>query len=270
MQSRLKSLWRLSYSLSFLNDLQSLPTFSAALPSAVLKRSLSDLSHQSTVRLQGVTTISPVNDPFEFCSSSSSLSTPTAPAAASSSSGVSQQNASAPVVAEDLMERCPVMRNPEEILGSIYYQLEFLLTSSASSSGSDQSQSLFAILEIPATYPLRTPQILLTPRSNSSAPSTQCYSHVTTLRAIEQEVNAGCLLFFENCPELLMNNEHVEGALDSILSIQLSTLFSLLSSGATFDHSSNAPPAGAGAVIGKNRSSKVLSKMYGRHFNGTA
>lgn len=255
IQSRLKSLWRLSYSLSSLNDFQSLPTFF----DAPMRRSQSDLQ-QATVRLQGVSTISPTNDPFAFRSGSSAV------LATSSSSdpllnvedGNHQQDV---ILVEDMMERSPVVRDPDETCGSLYYQLDFSITC-----GSTQ-QSLFAILEIPPTYPLRTPQILLTPRSSSSAPTTHSYSYVTTLRAIEQEVNAGCLLFFETSTELLMNSEHLEGALDSVLSIQLSTLLSLLSSGASIAPSALVPAA---AVIGKNRSSRSLSKMYGRHFNGTA
>ena len=251
IQSRLQSLWRLSYSLSSLNDLQSLPTFF----DAPMRRSQSDLQ-QAIVRLQGVSTISPTKDPFEFRSSSSSVST-------TSSSSDPQLNVSEQdvILVEDMMERSPVVRNPDEIRGSLYYQLDFSITC-----GSTQ-QSLLAILEIPPTYPLRTPQILLTPRSSSSAPSTHSYSYVTTLRAIEQEVNAGCLLFFETSPELLMNSERLEGALDSVLSIQVATLISLLSSGASIAPSATVPVA---AVIGKSRSSRSLSKMYGRHFNGTA
>jgi hypothetical protein len=228
------------------------------------------MSQQANVRLQGVSTISPTNDPFEFRSTSSSSASFSSDPLPDSGEVNEKQEA---LLVEDMMERSPVVRNPEDTLGSIYYQLDFLITCGGSSSNTSAGtnptqQSLFVILEIPPSYPLRTPQFLLTPRSSSSAPPTQCYSQVTTLRAIEQEVNAGCLLFFETSPELLMSSEHLEGALDSVLSIQLSTLISCLSSGATFDHS--LAPAPAAAVIGKNRSSRALSKMYGRHFHGTA
>jgi hypothetical protein len=258
MQSRLRSLTRLSYALSFLDtDLKSLPTFGPPLPTAIRR---SDLSGRVVdVRLQGMTTLSPTSDPFEF------------PSAVRSRSQLGNDSDETPPVTSDvegMKERFTVGRDRNEVTGCVYYQLDLSL-----SSGNDQ-QSLFALLEIPPNYPLRTPQVLLTPRTASSAPSTHSYAYLSTLRSIEQEVNAGCLLFFENSANsenIISKSELLEEALDSVLSLQISTLVSLLSSGATFDEPVVTTGGNTVAFAGKNRNgskSGGLTKLYGRNYLG--
>lgn len=232
--------------------MRSLPTFSSIFSSSIKKVE----SNRANVRLQGVSSISPTNDPFE-----SRLVTSTITEGFEDDAQVTSDMT-------DMIERNPASRNPEDLIGYVYYQLEFSVTV-----GTDQ-QSIFAVLEIPPNYPLRTPQFLLTPRSTSVS-STQSYSYISTLRAFEQEVNVGCLLALENLGESFFNkNEKLEEALDNILSVQLSTLLALFTSGATFDNSNhpmnslNAADRSTGNVIGRNRNSSVLSKLYGRSYLG--
>lgn len=144
----------------------------------------------------------------------------------------------------------------------IYYRLQLLLTYYG------EEQLLNVILAIPSNYPLKTPQFLLSSRksSNSSSGFNQSYNATTTLKAIEQEINAGCLLYFENMKsEVISNNYTLEELLDSILSFQIRVLYSLLSSGATFGVVSN---SSLGSLVGKNRRSNLLTQLYGKRFVG--
>lgn len=235
--------------------MKSLPIFSNILSSSIKKND----SNRANVRLQGITAISPTNDPFD----SRSLTQ-------SPIEGCDDTPQVLPNMV-DMIERSPTTRNPEDLLGFLYYQLELSV-----SSGNDQ-QSIFAVLEIPSNYPIRTPQILLTPRTSSSVTSsTHSYSYTSTLRTIEQEVNVGCLCLLENLMNdtILNNHEKLEEALDSILSIQFSTLTALLATGATFETSASslsttsAPDRMNSAVTGRNRSSSALSKLYGKNCFG--
>jgi hypothetical protein len=251
----------LSFALSLLDpdlkSLDALPSFGPPLPSAVRRTDLS--GRVVDVRLQGMTTLSPTNDPFEFPSAAqfSPQQVIGCDETPERGSGV-----------EDMEERFSVGREADEVFGCVYYQLDLSL-----SSGSEQ-QSLFVLVEIPPNYPLRTPRVLLAPRTASSAPSTHSYASLSALRSIEQEVNAGCLLFFENSSDSFLNkNELLEEALDSVLSLQMSTLVSLLATGATFDQAASVTPATdngtPGSTICKSGNGRsALSKLYGRNYFG--
>lgn len=155
------------------------------------------------------------------------------------------------------------------------------------------------LVDIPASYPVKPAQFMLAARRSLTPAGSGAYSG-SSLRALEQELNAGCLSYLDaglweealvgtgemevvghsspsppNGP--LSNSDLLEESLDGMLGLQLSLLFALLSTTATAIYNESVAAAeaseGTSAVVpsvsrgGRSRRYTTLSTFYGKSFS---
>ncbi|CAE7521310.1 unnamed protein product, partial [Symbiodinium microadriaticum] len=182
--------------------------------------------------------------------------------------------------------------------GCSYFEASFQITPRervGNAQASEDNCLVRAVIEVSPEYPLRPPRFALSFRRPPGIGSS--YGDIA-LRALEQELNAGCVDVLELhdrfiddvrarglqdsvTPPSAASSDALEAAMDSTLGLQLSLLLSMLpaivlSRYGMNETSLSMPSAGtehiysessnAARMTGKNRKKVSLALLYGREF----